>query len=88
MTARFSRLRSEGIARLNQRYGYAPGGPRFLLLHRRRVWNDGERRWIGWERKRGKLQELNWLLRGATDTTFVEYRVGAGSCARRIFVTS
>ena len=27
--------------------------------------------WIGWERKRGKLHELNRLLRGATDTTFI-----------------
>ena len=26
---------------------------------------------MGWERKRGKLHELNRLLRGATDTTFV-----------------
>ena len=52
-------------------YGPAPGGDRFLLLHRRRVWNDGEGRWIGWERKRGKLHELNRLLRGATDTTFL-----------------
>src|SRR5712664_3851246 len=60
-----------GIARLNRRYGPAAGGDRFLLLHRRRVWNDGQRRWIGWERKRGKLHELNRLLRGATDTTFV-----------------
>ena len=29
-----------GIARLNQRYGPAPGGDRFLLLHRQRVWNE------------------------------------------------
>ena len=56
-----------GIARLNRRYGPAAGGDRFLLLHRRRVWNEGQRRWIGWERKRGKLHELNRLLRGATD---------------------
>ena len=62
---------AEGIARLNQRHGAVPGGDRFLLLHRRRVWNEGEGRWIGWERKRGKLHELNRLLRGATDTTFV-----------------
>jgi len=60
-----------GIARLNLRYGPAPGGERFLLLHRKRIWNDGESRWLGWERKRGKLHELNRLLRGATDTTFV-----------------
>ena len=60
-----------GIEGLNRRYGPAPGGPRFFLLHRRRIWNPGQARWIGWERKRGKLHELNRLLRGATDTTFV-----------------
>ncbi len=60
-----------GIARLNRRYGPAAGGERFLLLHRRRVWCESEQRWMGWERKRGKLQELNRLLRGATDTTYV-----------------
>ena len=63
---------AQGMARLNQLYGPGPGGPRFLLLHRRRVWNPGEGRWIGWERKRGKLHELNRLLRGATDTTFID----------------
>ncbi len=60
-----------GVDRLNTRYGPGPTGPRFLLLHRRRVWSESERRWIGWERKRGKLHELNRLLRGATDTTFL-----------------
>ena len=61
---------AEGIARLNRRHGPAPdGGERFLLFHRRRSWNESERKWIGWERKRGKLHELNRLLRGATDTT-------------------
>ena len=61
----------EGIARLNQRYGCTRVATRFLLFHRRRGWNESERQWIGWERKRGKLHELNRLLRGATDTTFV-----------------
>jgi cyclic beta-1,2-glucan synthetase len=61
-----------GIADLNRRYAPAQGGARFLLLHRRRVWNEGEGQWIGWERKRGKLHELNRLLRGAADTTFVD----------------
>ncbi len=60
-----------GIARLNQRHGPGPAGPRFLLLHRRRVWDEAEGVWMGWERKRGKLHELNRLLRGVTDTTFV-----------------
>ncbi|HEX6260778.1 MAG TPA: glucoamylase family protein, partial [Woeseiaceae bacterium] len=62
----------DGIAQLNRRHGLAPDGSRrFFLFHRRRCWNDSERSWIGWERKRGKLHELNRLLRGATDTTFV-----------------
>jgi len=61
----------EGIARLNRLHGPAPAGDRFLLLHRRRVWSDGQRQWMGWERKRGKLHELNQLLRGAADTTFI-----------------
>ncbi|MGZ8497979.1 MAG: GH36-type glycosyl hydrolase domain-containing protein [Candidatus Binatia bacterium] len=62
----------DGIARLNRRHGSAPdGNERFLVFHRRRGWNQSERKWIGWERKRGKLHELNRLLRGATDTTFV-----------------
>ena len=60
-----------GIAQLNRRYGPALAGERFLLLHRRRQWNAQEAQWIGWERKRGKLHELNRLLRGAEDTSFV-----------------
>jgi cyclic beta-1,2-glucan synthetase len=62
----------EEIVRLNERYGSPPGGgERFTVLHRRRLWNEKEGKWIGWERKRGKLHELNRLLRGATDTTFI-----------------
>ncbi len=62
----------EGIGRLNSRHGPAPGGgERFLLFHRRRLWNEGEHTWMAWERKRGKLHELNRLLRGAQDTTFL-----------------
>ncbi|MBU1464708.1 MAG: glycosyl transferase, partial [Gammaproteobacteria bacterium] len=53
------------IDRLNQRYEEGPSGPRFILLHRRRLFNPSENVWMGWERKRGKLHELNRLLRGA-----------------------
>jgi len=61
-----------GIAELNRRHGPAgEGEPRFYLFHRRRLWSDSEGRWMGWERKRGKLHELNRLLRGATDTSFL-----------------
>ncbi|MBM2853116.1 MAG: glycosyl transferase [Steroidobacteraceae bacterium] len=63
---------ADGVSRLNTRHDGPPGGgDRFLLLHRRRLWNKQEGKWIGWERKRGKLHELNRLLRGATDTTFI-----------------
>jgi cyclic beta-1,2-glucan synthetase len=61
-----------GIAELNARHG---GSPRFMLFHRRRVEAPSEGRFMGWDRKRGKLEELNRLLRGAVDTTFV--RTGA-----------
>ncbi len=62
----------EGIAHLNKRYGAAAGGgSRFVLFHRRRVWNESEQVWMGWERKRGKLHELNQFLRGSTSTTFM-----------------
>jgi cyclic beta-1,2-glucan synthetase len=64
---------ADGIAELNRRYGPAPGGDRFLLLHRRRVWSESEGSWVGWERKRGKLHELNRALRGALDTSFLPF---------------
>jgi cyclic beta-1,2-glucan synthetase len=62
----------DGIARLNKRYGPAPGGGRrFFLFHRKRVWDEHEQKWMGWERKRGKLHELNQLLRGSANTSFL-----------------
>ncbi|BAL97109.1 GH36-type glycosyl hydrolase domain-containing protein [Rubrivivax gelatinosus] len=46
------------VAALEHEYG-DPGGPqRFLLLHRARRYSRSETRWIGWERKRGKLEQL------------------------------
>jgi cyclic beta-1,2-glucan synthetase len=59
-----------GIDDLNRRYS-ANGVRPFMLLHRRRLWNENARCWMGWERKRGKLEEFNAWLRGATDTSFV-----------------
>ena len=58
-----------GIEALNARY---PAGHanRFHLFHRIRQWNPGENTWMGWERKRGKIEEFNRLLRGATDTSY------------------
>jgi cyclic beta-1,2-glucan synthetase len=42
----------------------------FLLLHRPRLWSAGERAWIGFERKRGKLSDLNAFLRGGARERF------------------
>jgi cyclic beta-1,2-glucan synthetase len=68
----------EGISELNRRYGPVEGGgDRFLLFHRKRLWNQSEEKWMGWERKRGKLHELNQFLRGSTSTSFVA--VGGGA---------
>ena len=60
-------LALDGISRLNQQHNT----DRFILLHRGRKWNAKQGKWMGWERKRGKLHELNRLLRGAVDTSFV-----------------
>ena len=60
------------IAELNARYGLSVSGQtRFYILHRKRLWNAAEGRWMGWERKRGKLHEFNRLLRDAHDTSFL-----------------
>ncbi|RPI73367.1 MAG: glycosyl transferase, partial [Desulfobacteraceae bacterium] len=48
----------QGIEALNRRYGRAC----FFLFHRERKWSESEQAFIGWERKRGKLEELNdWI---------------------------
>ncbi len=55
----------DGINDLNKRYA----GGRFVLFHRPRVWSETEHRWIGRERKRGKIEDLNACLlgQGASD---------------------
>jgi len=60
-----------GIEALNLRHGDSEG-TKFFLLHRPRRWNAMQQRWMGWERKRGKLLELNRLLRGARDTSYLD----------------
>ncbi|MDH5299002.1 MAG: cyclic beta 1-2 glucan synthetase, partial [Desulfobulbaceae bacterium] len=42
----------------------------FYLFHRPRVWNPYEGVWMGYERKRGKLEQFNDLLRGGEQTAF------------------
>jgi hypothetical protein len=66
-----------GIEALNRKYperAAAAGEPRdsgrFFLFHRARSWNPRERTWMGYERKRGKLADLNALLRGGAGERF------------------
>ncbi|MBC8119056.1 MAG: cyclic beta 1-2 glucan synthetase, partial [Burkholderiaceae bacterium] len=47
-----------------------PLGDPFYLLHRPRRWNAQQRIWMGYERKRGKLGDLNALLRGHSSPAF------------------
>jgi len=51
--------------------GLADGPAPVSVLFRRRRWNPREGRYMGWERKRGKLEELVALLDGRDDTSFV-----------------
>jgi cyclic beta-1,2-glucan synthetase len=52
-----------GVETLNNKYHNNHGGP-FYLLHRPRRYNAADKVWMGFERKRGKLTELNHLMRG------------------------
>ena len=67
------------IETLNAKYerpsssGSISGGNHpFYLLHRKRLWNQSEGKWMGWERKRGKLHEMNLLLRGGLNLSFTQ----------------
>ena len=60
-------LCSDLIRQLNQKYAPDQRGS-FLHLHRHRVYNPSEGSWMGWERKRGKLMDVNNLLLGGFDS--------------------
>lgn len=58
-----------GIQSLNRKYEDSEQG-NFFLLHRPRTWNEQEGKWMGYERKRGKLAALNSLIMGKDKTHF------------------
>ncbi|MDR3394982.1 MAG: glucoamylase family protein, partial [Parasulfuritortus sp.] len=62
-------LAKAGIDALNRKYSRAAGDS-FFLMHRPRRWNPQEKIWMGYERKRGKLADLNALLRGRGEGLF------------------
>ena len=57
--------------------------PRFILLHRERSFSATEQRWIGWERKRGKLEQLVAALALGNSAAFLNLgdisRIAAGT---------
>ena len=57
------------IIGLNKKYNRIKNDT-FFLFHRPRKWNINDKIWMGFERKRGKLAELNGLLRGNAKDKF------------------
>jgi len=62
-------LACQRIEELNKKY-QREKNDLFYLFHRPRFWNPKETVWMGYERKRGKLSELNSLLRGSAKERF------------------
>jgi cyclic beta-1,2-glucan synthetase len=73
------------VIELNERHGEAGERP-FHLFHRKRVWCPRQGCWMGWERKRGKLDELNRLLRDDTNTSYVVHEGREGHFAEFRYV--
>ncbi|OQB54569.1 MAG: N,N'-diacetylchitobiose phosphorylase [Deltaproteobacteria bacterium ADurb.Bin151] len=63
------RLAEKGIKELHEKYRGVKGGT-FYLFHRPRLWNAEEGIWMGYERKRGKLADLNMFLRDGVKDRF------------------
>ncbi|MHC1730147.1 MAG: glucoamylase family protein [Syntrophobacteraceae bacterium] len=59
-------LARQRIEELNKKYRNSEDDT-FFLFHRPRRWNPNDRIWMGYERKRGKLTDLNWLLRAGAN---------------------
>ncbi|MEO9020590.1 MAG: glucoamylase family protein [Ginsengibacter sp.] len=62
-------LAIQKIEKLNIKYGSTDNSI-FFLFHRPRKWNHYDKIWMGYERKRGKLTDLNDLLRGGARECF------------------
>ncbi|MGQ0595914.1 GH36-type glycosyl hydrolase domain-containing protein [Aquabacterium sp.] len=70
---------TQGVDALNAQHPRTPqeldvsgGAPRFIVLHRERLFSKSEQRWIGWERKRGKLALLISALAEGRSTAFLD----------------
>ncbi|WP_245644848.1 GH36-type glycosyl hydrolase domain-containing protein [Hydrogenophaga flava] len=70
---------ADALRALNRQHPVAADAPaRFLLLHRARTFSATQAQWLGWERKRGKLQQL--VARLATGEPGPFFDLGELSC--------
>lgn len=61
------------IERLNKKYPNSIGEMgKFQFIYRKRTWNDKESCYLGWERKRGMINQLNEYLLGKIENPFRE----------------
>ncbi|MGZ5689696.1 MAG: glycosyltransferase family 2 protein, partial [Caldimonas sp.] len=74
-----------GVRRLNARY---PDQAPFVLLHRVRRWNASEGCWMGWERKRGKLEEFTAFILGHMPEAFALREGDVDALCRARFVVT
>lgn len=67
---------TQGVQALNARYPCTPEeagrAPRFIVLHRARCFSTSAQRWMGWERKRGKLEQLVAALAQGNASAFLD----------------
>jgi cyclic beta-1,2-glucan synthetase len=67
---------TQQVRELNARYPNeaqaTDAAPRFIVLHRERRFSETEQRWIGWERKRGKLELLVAALAEGSAAAFLD----------------
>ncbi|QEG29966.1 N,N'-diacetylchitobiose phosphorylase [Gemmata obscuriglobus] len=80
------KVAADGIRKLNERHARGKADV-FFLFHRKRQLNVSEGAWMGWERKRGKLDEFNRLLKGDTSTSYTVQTGDAAAIEARFVLT-
>ena len=60
----------EMAKKLNEKYQAEELFPKFHFLYRNRIWNDKEECYLGWERKRGLLDQFNHYIVTKTESPF------------------
>ena len=73
------------IKRLNEKYPDSKFN-KFNFIYRKRTWNDGENCYLGWERKRGAINQFNEYLLGNIDNPFLynSFENTFGKCPKKL----